>query len=724
MDTEPLYKPKKTKDLTESTRDMILQSLVSMASSLVSSQVEAFTTRLAQNLQRHANQSLRADDARINLEAYQFLSRNSANYYRLLAGYIHSSLSKEVSVFNTRKRIKKDEYGLIDPNQTFPQIETDILIRHLSQLLEMQNAPALIKLNALIGCVLNRTPIDVTQNPFRPELFVSAVYNAWTELAPNQSSHLLLLRSLNQADFLQLTPIYNDIIDGLISRGISSSLPEKHVDTMLKLDASAAFKQSDFDPYLNDKLKYVLTSDVALPVLGINLNVENDTESHISLSETEENQALNGEVVDSEFFNSLVQLQKELQNNALVDAGDATHRTYSSLRKLLVKFSAHNFNIGDRNTIELMARVFDYIFADKNLSDEIKYVISQLQIPVLHACMNDKDFFFKAQHPARSLLDILGRTCISFDHNEETDPFLPKIHEVIERVQLDFEAELDLFSDAVVDLENFFHNEDQQVQHAISQAMQEALNQEKMDMARKLAEHDVAIRLDTGEVPGFLDEFLYDQWTRILTLAHSIKDEKPHALENALKTMDDLIWSLRPKNSPESRKELLNKLPALLTLLHAWLNAIRWDDPARVIFFSKLAERHAAIARAPLELSPRQQLEIAVNIAQRASNRRLVRFSHDPLDGLPELSREQLDTLEVGTWLLFHQNEGESTRYKLVWISPQRGSFIFATRRGAESFSISADELIEQLAMGSVSILFSQALTERALIHALREVKY
>jgi hypothetical protein len=289
---------------------------------------------------------------------------------------------------------------------------------------------------------------------------------------------------------------------------------------------------------------------------------------------------------------------------------------------------------------------------------------------------------------------------------------------------LEFEEEIDLFSDVVADLENFLNEEEQRAQQAITQPMQAALSQEKMDMARKLAEHDVAIRVDTGEVPGFLEEFLYEQWTRILTLAHSVKEEKPHALENALKTMDDLIWSLRPKNSPESRKELLSKLPAMLSLLHAWLNAIRWDEPERVIFFSKLAERHASIARAPLELSPRRQLEIAVNIAQRASNRRLERFSHDPLDDLPELSRTQLDALEAGTWLLFHQEEGMSLRYKLAWVSPKRSSFIFTNRQGKENFSISADELAEKLAIGSISALHTQALTERALIHALRDVKY
>jgi hypothetical protein len=80
-----------------------------------------------------------------------------------------------------------------------------------------------------------------------------------------------------------------------------------------------------------------------------------------------------------------------------------------------------------------------------------------------------------------------------------------------------------------------------------------------MRLAREFAENDVAIRTDTGEVAGFVEEFLRKQWIRILTIAHNVKEEKPNALENALRTMDDLIWSLKPKNTSEERKELVSK---------------------------------------------------------------------------------------------------------------------------------------------------------------------
>ncbi len=202
-----------------------------------------------------------------------------------------------------------------------------------------------------------------------------------------------------------------------------------------------------------------------------------------------------------------------------------------------------------------------------------------------------------------------------------------------------------------------------------------------MRIAKEFAVHDVAIRVDTGEVAGFLEAFLLEQWVGILTIAHSVKDRKPQALENALKTMDDLIWSLKSKNNAEERKLLITKLPAMLSLLNAWLNAIKWDEPERVVFFSKLAERHAAIARAPLEFSPRRQLEIAVNIAQRASERRLDRHVQDQIvQPLDEWS-EQVNMLDRGVWLDFAPENEPAGRYKLAWVSPKRTRYIFTNRQ-------------------------------------------
>jgi len=394
----------------------------------------------------------------------------------------------------------------------------------------------------------------------------------------------------------------------------------------------------------------------------------------------------------------------------------------SHLRRLTQEASAGELTHIDQNTIELLARIFDYVFSDDSIPEEIKSLIGQLQIPTLKVALLDKDFFFKENHPARVLIDTLAKSSVLLGNDATSeDPLYQMIEGIVDRVQQDFDQQIELFSDVVADLEAFLKSEEAQTEQAISEPVEQALKQEKMRLAREFAENDVAIRTDTGEVAGFVEEFLRKQWIRILTIAHNVKEEKPNALENALRTMDDLIWSLKPKNTSEERKELVSKLPAMLTLLNAWLNAIKWDEPDRVLFFSKLAERHAAIARAPLELSPRRQLEIAVNIAQRASEKRLNRHFVDQNEQETDEWGKMVEGLERGVWFDFTTTAGVTNRFKLAWVSPKRTRYIFTNRQGHDSFSISREELLAQLRNGDATIVSAESIVDRALVEALRD---
>nr|WP_315485737.1 DUF1631 family protein [uncultured Undibacterium sp.] len=709
----------KKAETSNASRLLILQNMVPLATNLVASQLEAFSTRLADALFKLSDQAVRPDEAKISFEAHQLVKRNSTAFYRLVAGQINAALSKEVSVFNTRKRLKKEGQFLDTTAQTYEEMEGKILLRNTSQSMEVLNAESLVLLNSLIGRILNRMPIDISQNPFRPEIFITAVHKAWMELDPNPASHLIVLRLLQPAIFLQLTPILDEINQELMARGIHPGVDDNFDSSGGVLAYLPAQSLFSLDPYLQDKLKRVFAGQIELPSADGLDGLASGSDTLLNqLDLDEEDTPLDKATVDHQFFANLVEMQKDFAQN------DADGSQFESrLRKVLRAPSADSLSLIQRNTVELLARVFDYIFADLSLRDDVKSMISQLQIPILRVALQDSDFFFRESHPARTLMDILGSSGIILDNEpSQIDPLLGVIGDVIERVQFEFDERIDLFSDVVSDLENYLKDEEVKAQEAISQPVQTALSEEKMRVAREFAEHDVAIRVETGEVAGFLEVFLQEQWIRILTIAHSVKEEKPHALENALKTMDDLIWSLKPKNSADERKELIAKLPAMLTLLNAWLNAIRWDEPDRVLFFSKLAERHASMARAPLELSPRRQLEIAVNIAQRASNRRLDRFVQEKVAHTDDEATKQVTSLERGTWLDFSDENEQVNRYKLAWISPKRTSFIFANRQGYQAFSISAEELEEKYRTGSVSTILANSLVDRALIHALREL--
>ncbi len=732
MDTIPLNTPKES-EFSSSSRLLILQSLVPIATNLVSSQMEAFAGRLTEALFKLSDQTVRPEEVSTSFQAYQQLKRNGTTFYRLVLGQINTILTKEVSIVNTRKKNKTEEEKQDFSLVSFEEMESKVVSRNLAQALEVNNAQQLVALNARIGHIFRRTPISVSQNPFRPELFIRAVHLAWMEFEPSPETHQIILRLIQPDVLFQLEPVYRELNQALVERNI---LPEIGEAYRRKGDGFGRDHSFMRDPYLESKLRNIFSGEGqpvhlapggasqgavaagANAAAGAMAGTGFGAGAGASLPFNSGAAAAGGNdmvMIDRHFFDYLTNLQR-----ASVSAAFATNA--SQLRALREQPGAESLTAIDQNTIELLARIFDYVFGDPHIPEEIKTLIGQLQIPTLKVALLDKDFFFKETHPARVLIDKLAQSSVMLkpESNNE-DPLYQMIEGIVDRVQQDFDQQIDLFSDVVADLEAFLKSEEEQAEVAITEPVAQALKQEKMRIARELAENDVAIRVETGEVAGFLEVFLREQWIRILTIAHNVKEEKPHALENALRTMDDLIWSLKPKNSAEERKELVSKLPAMLTLLNAWLNAIKWDEPERVIFFSKLAERHAAIARAPLEYSPRRQLEIAVNIAQRASEKRLNRHVLDHRNQEFDEWARAIDEMERGTLVDFHNQQGTTTRFKLAWVSPKRTRYIFTNRQGHDAFSISSEELMNKFKTSVATQVPAESLIDRALVEALRD---
>ena len=215
-----------------------------------------------------------------------------------------------------------------------------------------------------------------------------------------------------------------------------------------------------------------------------------------------------------------------------------------------------------------------------------------------------------------------------------------------------------------------------------------------MQLATEAANADISLRLDTGMVAGFVEQFLLQHWLPVLSKAHlSGKEEN---LAHCRQELDDLIWSTTPKTNAQQRHELLTRLPSIIATLNRDLDSINWYGSARQIFFSKLAERQAIYARSPV--SQRRKIEYAVTVAQKASERLMARQAR-PVRPPDEINRV-VDAMRQGQWLDFqftpYSNE-PMLRYKLGWISPENLMYIFVHQSGADFFSLHRKDLCQAL---------------------------
>lgn len=415
-------------------------------------------------------------------------------------------------------------------------------------------------------------------------------------------------------------------------------------------------------------------------------------------------------------------LQAQMPEQFLATPSQRTPATSADvfyLPRLKESLPKGSLSRADESTIDLLSKVFDTVFLDPNIPKEIRELIQFLQIPVLKAALVDKNFFYEEEHPARKMINLLSQ--LGIERRNPDDPVFQAMQRTVDKVGAEQAEDTDVFQEAVEELEESIKAEEKFEVTAIAAPIAAALKQEKVTVATRSARTAVAARVGSGEVVAVLETFLENKWTSVLTVAYSVEEDKPGAVSNATRTMDDLIWSVKPKITHAERKDLINKLPGLLATLNKWLDIIKWEDADRLQFFAELAECHASIVRAPLDITPERQLEIAVEVAQEDARRRL-----EKENAAAEAVEEEVDdaivaveTLERGAWLEFTQSDGSMRKAKLAWVSPLRTLFIFSLGQRQESFSLAAEKLVAGVRADKVRLVQVEGVVERALSAAM-----
>lgn len=712
----------------------ILHSLVSIASSAANTQIDQFGLRLADALMQFSDTSGDSKQASLSFNAANLLKKNVYAFHFVASTHLQKTILHEIDVneFPQRSaRAKTDEVLSLVP---YADMEKKLLLSNMARPLDATHADQLTALRIRIAHLLGREEFSNNQNPFRPEVLLSAITDAWCEFNPDIETHSLVLPLLRPDVFLDLTPVLLALNNKLIACGIMPELADFYNIKKTTGNLSSGKTSDRLDPATLQQLRQIFSPQheiaaiPAIPAGGIPMiagapmipGLGSMPQSADTVSSAYQNQALQAAVSSNPLLGFLAGLQKNQLVHQAAAGQNSVAPGVSMLASIKTEAPLGTLTRIDESTIDLLTKIFDVVFRDQNIPTEIKGLIGFLQVPVLKAALIDKDFFFKEEHPARRLIELLTKTSVGWDQSRgQDDPLYQTIKRNVSRVQQEFDEQATVFSDVVCDLESFIQQEESTSAEALSEPIAEALIQEKLGQANKAAKHEVALRIGTGEVVAFVETFLENKWVSVLALAYSIKDEKPRAVESALKTMDDLVWSVKPKIKKEERKELIAKLPSMLSMLNKWLNLVKLDDADRLQFFAELAECHASIVRAPLEMSPLRRLEIAMDVAKQAAERRLQRRAVEEADQVADDFTCHVEKLERGMWLEFIQENAAARKVKLSWVSPLRSLYIFSSRDKTESFSLSAEDLAQALREGRAQVILLDGLVDRAITEAL-----
>lgn len=618
---------------------------------------------------------------------------------------------------------------------------------------DLQYSDTLATLNVRLAFMMDRSILRAGQNPFRPEVFVTALQQAWLSFNPEEEAAGLLLAMLRPGLMLDLAPLYEALNLSLQRKGVlPGGVDRARSRRSDSHDASGARKRQQ-DEALAGQLRQLFARGADDALAGMNLDlpahalapadpnappppwaaaasrrardgVARQAPRTAPAEEGAGPPAAGGAYVhiDSAAREHLMAylgwMQREAPRAQPAAEGVQAAVPHNVIYLPAIKQGAPRGSLthADESTIDLLTAVFETVFRDQNIAKEIRELVLMLQVPVLKAALADKDFFFQESHPARRLIELLSK--MGWEQRKDSeDPLFQAMQRSVERIGRDPEQELQVFTEAVDELEQTIQQDEQAAEQAIAEPIAAALKQEKRTAAQRSAKEAVAMRIGSGEVVAVVEAFLEHKWTDVLTLAYTVEDEKPGAVKHATAAMDDLVWSVKAKITPQERKDLIAKLPGLLARLNKWLDAIKWQDADRLRFFAELAECHASIVRAPVELSPERQLELSMQAAQQAAERREA-IKEREMEAKDE-EQGVLASLARGMWLEFDQDGAEARKVKLAWVSPLRTLFIFATRGREEAFTLPGEELARRFEENKVRIASTDGVVGRALSQAL-----
>jgi len=257
----------------------------------------------------------------------------------------------------------------------------------------------------------------------------------------------------------------------------------------------------------------------------------------------------------------------------------------------------------DAKVVDIVAMMFDYILDDKDMPASMKALIGRLQIPLVKVAMLDQEFFSRRFHPARRLLNTLAEASVARTE-EQHDALYQKAESIVHRVLDEFVDDLSIFPALLEELEQFLAQEEAQAEDAAEQSANTIEAREMVRESRKRAQRAIWERLEDDDVPELLCRFLDRYWKEHLIVICCEHGSESEPWQQALDTMDELIWSVTPKESAEERSRLLRQLPGLIRRLNEGMELARMPRGEREALKAELAQCHAAVVR-PRESEPR-----------------------------------------------------------------------------------------------------------------------
>ena len=737
----------------------------------------------------------RASKTDVREEQQLFLdARDSLKTERpVLMSEFEKHLRKLIDERIAGKSVQKPDYSKVDAsNLTLVEtvsMDEAVLRGNIQRVVENLCHDELTALNRGVGYLLGKPDLVTETNPLGPASVVGAFAGAVGSLKADRRIRFQILKDLNQTQLSDIATVYSDLNKHLtrlnmmpapgrhtvIQRAASGERPPPRAPAKPppgaapapELDVMAMFKRmyGSATPAAQAPSPFGTVpaapafhgvpppgmADGDLPVISMpGMSAPAHAHAFAPLRPTPSGYVPGAPIITSaDLHEGLTRLQAGQTDfdvgGAAVAFSGIPQGLHNVLRDLQESPLGAKANQLESMTIEMVAMLFDFIFETKDLPDGIKALLARLQIPVLKAAMLDGAFFAKKSHPSRLLVNELAQAGLGWSPvMGPEDPLYRKIDGIVHQILDNFSDDLAIFDQQREELEAFLAEEERAAEENIQSSADEINQKDRLQIAAVVAKAEIEKRIEASPVPNFLAAFLRQNWQRTLQQVYVDQGEESESWGSGVTTLEDLVWSVQPKRSPDDRRHLVALLPSLLKRLSAGMHNRTWPADEREAFMSNLVEAHAAAVKPSLAQSTsptsavaeaaRAQAEIAKaagdpSLAAKAEALAAAMTQAEPEPVEPP--REVIDddyleiarSLERGMWIEFESEDGQLAFAKLAWVSPLRGTYLFTNRQGQKALSMTAEELAERFRADRARLVEAEPLIDRAFTSMMTQLE-
>jgi len=376
----------------------------------------------------------------------------------------------------------------------------------------------------------------------------------------------------------------------------------------------------------------------------------------------------------------------------------------------------------DADTLDLLGMLYSQIQREVRAEGPAADLLSQLQVPLARAAINDQEFFQRDQHPARELLNAVAESGAVWLSDDDSDPMLLyKLGEAVQKVVTDYQGDESIFIEANERIQTHLRGAALRAEVAERRQIEAARGKEKLEAAKQLANHNIDELCAAEAPPKFVQTLLRKAWADVLTLTLLRQGEESEEWQQRVQATQRIseITRLPPGGAPDIAFGEQIEESLLQVGYHrdeAGAIARRLSSPGGEDDVTSKTELTA-------KLKARSRLGEAGDRDEDEERRKNSQPDRTPAE---EAYYRQLRTLPFGTWFEFTINQqGDSRRQRLSWYSLITDNALFVNQRGQKVAEHSLDALSRLMANGQLRIVTEDRgrLIDRAWQATLRTLR-